>query len=197
MKTWADFQDDYLFDVAGCSLFLAERAIRHAAREFCEKSLAHRIVLDPVSTVSGISTYDYDPASSLEVVKVLSATLDGQDIDLLLQGVDANEYGLVGLSPVEFTLQPAPSAGQRVVVTAIVKPSNTASGIEDRLFASHAEAIAQGAKARLYALAEQPFSNMEQAGLNRALFDAAINTARTSAAKGYSRAPLRVAPSFM
>lgn len=197
MATWSQFAGDYLFEVTGCSTFQAERALRHAAREFCERTLAHRLVLDSIPTVAGVSSYDYDPASNLEVVKLLSATLDGQDMELLDPSADLYRRGIKGLSPFEFMLQPAPSAGQSVLVTAAVKPSSTASTIESRLYESHAMSIAAGAKAILFSQSDQPYSNMEQALKNRAQFESDIGSIAAKAAQGFSRAPLRTVASFM
>ena len=197
MKSWADFQEHYLFDVHGCTYAVAERAVRNAAREFCERTGVLRTSLDPVVTHGAISIYPFDAASQMEVVKVLSASLDGQELALLLPDeAGSGARGLVVLNPAEFLLQPVPATGQKVLVTATLTPSLKATGIDDLVYARHAEAIAQGAKARLYDMAEQPFSNPERAAKARENFEEAVGKCARDASKGYSRAPQRTVPSF-
>lgn len=197
MKTWDQFQTHYLFDVHGCTYALAERAVRDAAREFCERTGVHRASLDAIVTNAAIGVYPFDAESRYEVAKVLKATIDGQPLAVLLPDAGENERGLIVLDSTEFLLQPQPATGSSVVVTAELMPASTATGIDDQIYASHGRMIAQGAKAILYAMGEQPFSNMEQAGVCRSIFESEIARVRAKVAAGYSRAPLRVVPSFV
>ena len=198
MKTWMDLYDYYLPDVPGCPYATGAQALRIAAQEFCERTSAWRVTMDPVLTVAGISIYEFDISSNFEVVKVMSAKLDGHPIDSLLHDqVGTPARGIAVLNGREFALQPAPAAGQRLEIVAVLKPSNTSVGIEDFLYAAHARAIAKGAKAELFGMAKQGFTDLTAADRARAEFEEAIGRAKTQAAQAYSNAPLRTKPSFL
>ena len=198
MKTWADIADYYLGDVPGCPIAVAERALRMAAQEFCERTKVWRVNMDAMLTVAGVSAYEFDITTEQEVAKLEAAKLDGQDINILLHDdQDGLKPGVIALNGRELYLQPAPAAGQELALRVTMKPSNTSRGIEDHIYADHARAIAQGAKAELFAMANQPFSNLEHAGVQRALFESAITHAKLKAAKSYSAAPLRTDAHFM
>lgn len=197
-KLWVQLHDYYLSDVPGCSYVTAANALRMAAQEFCERSKVWRVTMDPVLTVADISIYDFDITTEQEISKIMSVKLDDQPIAMLLHDQAGNgQIGMISLNQREFFLQPVPAAGQSLEIKAVLKPSNESTGIEDFIYAAHAEAIAQGAKARLFGLANQPFTNPKAAMDARSAFETAIAQAIIKSAKAYSGAPLRTAPSFM
>jgi hypothetical protein len=199
MKDWLSFHDYYLADIPGCTYFAAANQIRMAAQEFCKRSKAWRATLDPVKTVAKDNyIYDFDRTREIEVVKLLSATLDGHPLDPLLPDQDdGRQRGILALNGREFVLFPTPAAGLNVVAKAILAPSNTATGIDDKLYAEYAEAIAFGAKYRLFNTENKPYSNPQAAANNFDLFETAIGRATIRAAKAYSSAPLRTSASFL
>jgi hypothetical protein len=96
----------------------------------------------------------------------------------------------------EFTLAPAPPAGQRIVLFAAVEPSNTASGIDKAIADKYAKVLAMGARADLYAQTGKPYSNPAAALEQRAAFELEISEAKSAVGSGYSSAPVRVAAQF-
>lgn len=190
MKTWMDLFDNYLSDVSGVTFAAASRALREAAQEFCERTKVWRVAMDPVMTVAGSSIYDFDLTADQELVRFTRVKLGGHDIAGLLHDQEGDRtQGLIALTPREFMLQPAPDPGLKVEITAVLKPSNTARGIEDILYAHHAKAIACGARAKLV--------EGEPAMIARAEFETAIGRTRIQVATAYGTAPLRTKPSFM
>lgn len=198
MKTWDAFDFAYLHEVQGCTYLTAANALRMAAQEFCERTKCWRATMGAVAMATGTSVYDFGLASDRALVKLLSAKLAGQDIALLLHDqLDGCTPGICALDGSQFAVQPVPLTGQSMVIKAVLKPSNAATGVEDDLFSQYAEAIAKGAKARLFAMANQPFSNPGAAIAARAEFEAAISTTIIRVAKAFSSAPLRTQASFM
>lgn len=196
MKTWEQFYDYYLRDLPGCSSFAAENELRKAAQDFCQRSLIWRVTMDTM-TLTTADTYDFDITSQQEVAKLLSARLNGQKIDpLTMEQLDDEERGICAISPREFQLSPSPSAGDELILKVALYPSATATGVEDFIYAAHAESIAYGAKARLRMIQGKQYSNPDQAATDEARFERAISKAHMSAAKGYSRAPMRTKASF-
>lgn len=199
MKTWMNFYDYYLRDLPGCSSFAAESELRKAAQEYCRKTQIWRVTFDPMFMVTGVDTYEFDITTSQEVHKLLSAKLDGQPITPMLPDSDG-EFAVRGIKPLsgrEFQMFPTPSDGQILVIKAVMYPSNTATGVEDFIYADHAEAIAQGAKARLKAISDKPYSDPAGAAVAEAKFNDAIGNAAFRSAQGFSRAPLRTRASFI
>lgn len=197
-KLWSDLQDYYLNDVPGCSQFTAANALRMAAQEFCARTKAWRVTFSAVNTVSGTSVYSFPITSEQEVAKVISAKLAGQDVfPLLHDQAGGRDFGIITLNELEFMLQPTPAAVQALVIKAVLKPSNASTGIEDHLYAAYARAIARGAKAELFGMVNQPFSNPVGAIANKSAFEDDIGRAKIQVAKAYSSAPLRTTASFM
>lgn len=195
---WADMQDILLAEVPGCSSLSAANALRLAAQRFCEGSHAWRAQLDPLYTAEDVDTYDFNISLEQEVVKVAVAKLDGRKLTpLLYEHWDGQTPGIVVLNQREFQLQPTPAAGLTLEVTAVLKPSNTAVGIEDFLYAMHKDTLNHGAKAELFGMKNQPFTDLMAAADERALFDVMVGRAQTRAAQAYSSAPLRVKASFL
>lgn len=197
MKAWDTFYDHYLADIDGCTFFAAANELRQAAREFCSRSHAWRVELDPVQTITDVSRYEFDRTAQMEVVKLMSAKLGGQKIEPILYDADPTQRGIVALSPMEFELRPAPPAGLVVALVAICQPGQEATGVDDVLYAMYAREIAYGARAKLFARANKTYSNAALADKFERMFDESIARARTKAAKSYSSAPLRTAASFM
>lgn len=198
MKTWADFHDQYLSDVPGCTYFAAQNELRHAARDFCERTQAWRVTMDPIVTVADVSLYDVDRTSQTELVKLISAKLDGQKLHVMLPD-EEDEYGATGIQMVnerQFALYPTPADGLNAVLKAVLKPSLEASGVDNLLYAMYAKEISYGAKARLMGETSKPYSNPMGAAQNEAWFESAVARIHIKVIKAHSRAPLRVRASF-
>lgn len=194
---WADMQDALLAQVPGCSVHTATDALRLAAQRFCERTRAWRSTMDPLYTASGIDTYDFNISLEQEVVQVVKVKLDGQEIDTLLPEEEGtSRRGLLALNQRQFLLQPVPAADQSLVVTAILKPSNTASGVEDFLYAMYSDALGHGAREILFGMKNQPFNDLAAESDEKAAFDRLVAQAKIKVAKGYSARPLVTRPQF-
>lgn len=194
--SFADVYDQYLNDVPGCTYPVAANALRIAAQVFCERTRAWTLDLDPIITRANAQDYEIDLPGDIDIVKVISATIDGQDLPI----VPASRAGgagrcLVVRGPFDVTLHPAPAKGQRIVIHAAVAPSNTAASIEKQIFRKYLRIIAHGAKAELFSMKNQPFSNALAAIDERQQFDAGIN--QTIGGLSRQSGPPRVVASFM
>jgi hypothetical protein len=198
VKLWFELHDYYLSDVPGCTYAAAANALRMAAQEFCEQTQVWRVTLADVTTLANTPAYNFPVTAEQEVCKLLEAKLGEQRLPLLLHDqLGNNQIGICNVDQRQFQLQPTPAAGLKVSIKAVLKPSNIATGIDDLLYSFHARAIAQGAKAELFAMVNQPFSNPGAAEQARDRFENMMAIAKINAAKGYSSAPLRTQPSFM
>lgn len=197
MKTWADLADDVLDDVPGCSQATAAKALRRAAQILCERALAWRVVLADQMTVAGTSDYALALPAESKLVKLVRARVDGQPVNLLLDGQDDGYKGVRALDLRNWRVLPVPDGVLAVSLTVALEPADTASGLDDGLAADYGLLIARGAKAELLALAGQPFSNPALAQELRGQFDDEVARVKLSVTRAYGAAPLRVVPSFM
>lgn len=192
MTPFASLYDDYLNDVPNCSFALAGRAVRRAAQEFCERTRAWRVALTAQSTTKGVTDYLFNVDAGQMIVRTLKATIDGHEVVLLrpdraLPGA----RGIVVHNEREYSIYPAPAAGQQVVFFCAVAPSNTATGIDDNVYAKYARAIAMAAKAELFGMHKQPFSDRDAAFDERSKFEVEITRVVSAVGANYNSAPLR------
>lgn len=198
MTPWTQLYDYYLNDVPGCTFTLATRALRMAAQEFCERTRAWKVYLPEQVAVAGQAEYQFAPGLDQRIVRTISAKIDGRDVDLLTPDqARPGAHGIVVHDERRFTVYPALAAGQKIVFYCAVAPSNTATSIDDALYDRYARAIAIGAKAELFGMKRQPFSDADATLDERAKFEVEIMKAITNVAHHSSSAPLRVKGSFM
>lgn len=204
MKAFSQFYDDLLPLVTGCPTAMADHALKRAVREWCDRTLCWRDWLADVTTLADENNYDFEVQATQEVVQVLRATLDGAEVDVLSpDNLPTNwrtadwcdRAAIVTTDGVSFTLVPMPSAGQTVAVEVALRPSDTATTVEDFIHARYCAQIAKGAAARLHAMPGKPYTY--PASTARAEFESDIARVASEVAHAFSRTPLRVRASFL
>lgn len=204
MRTWDKFYPLVLPWSAGAFEGSVDDALRQAAIEFCQYTLAWQRMLPDIVTQAGVASYALPLGVDDAVAKVLALSIGGtpgqllapQQLDHLdrIQGSPVAGYTADG---VELTLHPVPAqSGSVVSVRAALKPSQSAAGVDDVLHEQHAEAIAAGALKRLCQQPGRPYSNPGLAAANAEAFEAAKRAARLSAFKGRARTTLRAKPVY-
>lgn len=204
MKLWAEFYDTLLPDVPGCNTAMANVALRHAAREFCERTRAWDEWRGPQLTVATSIQYDFDISAGEEVVKLLGATLAGNDLDVRSVNDMPNNWrtypgctsGILTQDRRTFCVIPQRAAGLEIRTRVALKPSNKGTGVSGELFAHYLEDICVGAKARLHASIKKPYSDKETAAECRADFNLRMAKVARAVEKSFSRVPRRVIPNF-
>ena len=176
--------------VAGCSDTLAENAIRSAAIEFCERTSAYQLELEPITTISNIYEYDLEPPTGTTVHKILWVTHDGQDLEpltttLLEQRVPRwrTDNGL----PVYFVkptasliwLVPIPIAQlvNSTIIRVVLKPTHTSTMSDESIMDEYRDAIVNGALFRLLRIPGKDWSDLQGAQLYSSLFESVVITA--------------------
>ncbi|MCY1167131.1 hypothetical protein D9M73_70880 [compost metagenome] len=200
MKAWSEFYDSLLPDLPGCTPTMANVALRHAAREFCSKTLAWNEWRGPQDTSATSIEYDFDVASTEDVVKLLGATLAGNDLLVLAQNdlpldwttAPGCRSGIVTIDRRSFFVLPQRDAGLAIRTWIALQPSKKGLGVPDALFAQYEEDICAGAKARLMLSPKKPYSDTGLAGVHRLDFDQRIARATRAVEKSFSRVPRRV-----
>lgn len=210
MKLWSDFFESVIPYVPGCPSITAEIAIKNTVIEFCEKTLILQRDHDPVTVTAGINDYDLDPPTGYLVTKIMKAWYE--NIPLVPAAPD--EIGSVSAynalakdaeGPGQprwifqkeervFSLLPVPANNSVNAVTMRValKPSRSATGVEDVIYEDYMETIGAGARSRLFMIPNTLHFNPQMAGVNKMQFDQGVNVARQRANRGHTRSNLSV-----
>ncbi|VTU38268.1 hypothetical protein H4CHR_04381 [Variovorax sp. PBS-H4] len=150
MKAWSNFLRDVRIHVPGTAEPLAEHAVLRAAQEFCRETRAWVVELEPTNTQEGVLTYDLELEQATELVRLESATLNGEAYPVWRPGERAGSgryvYTPDGRS---IAFSEAVGAGLPLVIRCAVTPGEGATGIDDVLFARYVKTIALGAVAEL------------------------------------------------
>jgi hypothetical protein len=198
-------------DVPGVLQALALNAIRQAAIEFCEKSLAWNHEHDAVTVVANVNLYDYSKPANTVVVRPLQAWINklepiafktpGQLSELLgdWRAAKGSPSFITQVRPSQFYLAPMPNRTIPLGLTLriAVKPSRASTGLETYLYEDYLDAITAGAKARLFAMNKKPWANPGLAAECRADFDTKTREARDRVSRGYGPAKHRARPQFL
>lgn len=204
VNTWADFYNEVMPDVPGCPTPLADNAIKNAAIEFCERSMAWRINSAPIDLTAAVPIYTLNnPAGSI-VVDIMDALVSGLQIkakshdqlnalyqDWRNETGDAAYYHRPTPSTIRIVPTPTVTTVGALVLSMALKPSRAATGIDSELFEQYMEVIAAGAKYRLMIMQKKPWSDPSRAGVQQVTFNNGIAAASLDTAMGRSRAPIR------
>jgi len=181
---WADIHPLILPDVPGCPTPTVDTALAATAADFCARTHVWRETLDFDYAISGIP--DYDITGTAVIESVLWATLAGDDLkhidpryldkSKLTDEGKPNAFWVVNDTAIR--LFPIPDAKYRLDVTVALKPSRTATGIEDWIYESYVEPIVSGAIWRLARTPGKAWSNPEIAMYHHRLFEQGITNAR-------------------
>lgn len=165
MKPWLNFFPDVLPDVPPDTPEpTVEHALLRAAQDFCQRTRAWRLDLDPFTTQDAVTEYDLELEPQSELVRIESATLNGFPLTVWRVGDAACGQFLSCADGKTLRLNRPMSADGVIVVTACLKPGNTASGVDDALFDRYVTTIALGAVARLNADAGKRTDFEDQCG---------------------------------
>jgi hypothetical protein len=200
MKLWNAFYDLVVPDLPGCPLVVVEAALRRAAIAFCEQSLVWKAEHDEIDVVSGTADYAFVPPSGAVVHAIDYAEFDGEEIESHAGRTDIEiedwrnetgtpEYVLGGAT--SLLLVPEPDVDGTLTLTVILKPTPTATGVEDFIFNEYRETIVHGALARLMQSPRKPYTDAALSVMHQQQFAIGAGQAGNRVARDYTRAPLR------
>jgi hypothetical protein len=201
MRTWDVFFPDVLPDVLGCPEPTIERHLQRAAVRFCAESRCWREDLDRITTRAGRATYDLPWPDQAEGVELIGAALDGRDIALEVTdgttladrraGNTGRDRVLSDDGLVTITVMPTPGEGQELRLAAILRPTEAATGLPDRIADRYRTAIAAGALSTLLILNKAAWANPALAQVKAGEFQDAIDATRQKVWKAHTNARRR------
>lgn len=190
MTAWASFYSRVLPYVPGCPAPQVDLALVDAAREFCKRTRAWVNQAAAQEGTGSQQAYNFVFPSESELVEVLRATVAGEDMAILSsrempadwQEASPETDTLVDAIVVNnlntaFRVYPPPASGDDIVIYQALQPTLAATGVGDIIYTEYAEAMASGAKYRLMAMPNKPWTNMDFAPFERAAFEDGIRMA--------------------
>lgn len=204
MKTLTQFYPFVEPEVMGCPYPLIDHHLRLAIREFCDRTKVWQEWADAVTLDGTTNTLDADVASGQDLVSVLRAILNDEDIEVFAEADLPADWqkttpsvlqdALVLFGEAQFMLFPMPTSGDVLRVQQAVQPSLTATSVGDVLFTKYADDVAAGCKARLMAMLQQAWGNEKQAGYYARRFDQACRDTANVAAMSKSSRRMKPCP---
>lgn len=169
------FLSRLLPSVPGCSEPLALQALRDTAIDFCDKTHVVRVVTAASALVAGQLNYQVGVPASQRLARIHKAWLGDTELayapPTLVSALRAyrDTTAPAGQRPRffresatgEVAVFPMPGAGVTEELTFLVAtmPSRSALEVDEVLYEDWAEAIVAGARARLHAVPDTPFSS--------------------------------------
>lgn len=185
-------------DVPTCPDDVLENACRNAAIEFCEKALVLQFEQDALSSIADEGEYDFEPPPNTVVCAIEQAFYDGNEIfpkhiSELTKEIspdwrdETNTPRFVTqLSETSFRIVPKPSEAVEDGIKLIVnlKPTRSSEKVDNVLYEKYLDAIAAGAKKRLFLMKGRPWSDPAMATYYETDFRRHIQAARNHMVKG-------------
>lgn len=190
-RPWSYWLPEVLPHARGCPSAVAIGEIRMAARAFFEGSRVWEVetALVPVAADQAEVTLELD--ASLAPVRVREVRLDDRELHQLMADQVEDWFGaqwrtasgapsaFVALSAASVRLYPIPAVpavdGARARMA--VMPAEASEGLPDDLGGRWRDAITAGARARVLAYPNAPWSNMDLAGVYGTAFQTLIDRA--------------------
>lgn len=199
---WTDFQPFVMPYVVGCPTPILVHHARLVSIDWCRKTLAYTVDLDPVLT-DGTETVEMEPESKTQIVKVMTVAVAGKDWELVeprrgQQFVRSQHPGDFcftrdNRSLAVYGVQPA---GTEVVVTAALMPDMLrGTGLSDDLASQYADDIAKGIIASIMRL--PAFADPGGAVMHQAMYESRRTTIAAKISRGLAAAKLRNPVSFI
>ena len=181
-----------------------------AVQTFCDETWIYTGDLAAISSVANQAAYTLVPSVGTEVVAIKTLSYDGSR----LQPTSENELdGLYATSdwrvrtgtPLYFyqtadtgmvSLFPAPEAAVvgAIRINAALRPAATATTVPDFLYTDWKDAIAAGAKFRLFMMSSSAWGDTTKAAIFSQQFQQEVNRAKALIAKGFGNRRMFVRP---
>jgi hypothetical protein len=206
MKALSAFYPRILPYLPGCSEPLASQVLLNSAIEFCENSLVLRQNLDTFTTTAGVSQYDLAPPSSQhDINRVMGVTLDGMELRPGMAEIVRNDLPTDNAKPRAFytdrtdsvftlRLTPPPDDAYSVIVAVTLRPTRSATLLDDDLYNIWIDPIVSGAIARAMLVPDQTFTNPAQADYLLRSAAKQTNSSRIESTYGLVRGSMSVRP---
>lgn len=192
-KVWADFLPLVKPHIPGCPDITLKTYLAIVSSDFFAQTHIWRDDISPIITASGIVEYDLDAEVLVEAVTsviVDKTALQQTDMRLI---PDDRRYDTG--RPTHYWIQsdtairlfPIPDDRITLRLTGVLKPSRDATGVEDWIYETWADAIVCGTIARLAAIPGKEWTDINLAEYNKKQYQQALANARIRDTRGVAR----------
>jgi hypothetical protein len=198
-KTWANFLPYVQPHVPGCPEIVVNTHLQEAAAEFIGRSELWRFDIESDFTSKNTSDYEIDVPNGAVLENILTLFVDGSaakrvsDRHYQASNTNANSapssFSIYQDNQIRFF--PTPDRKYTFEGVGVLKPSLSATGVEDFIFETHGRSIACGAIWRLAIIPGKEWSNPEVAMYYKSEFYKHMDAAR---GRDTRRVNLRIAP---
>lgn len=210
MKPLSAFRSRVSVHVAGCSDPMIDQAVLDTCFDFCDKSLIVKRMVDSFLTTPSVMEYDVSGDSQQSVCNIQRVWCDDKELTPLTEDALKTPYGFVSsipgqtlntstprffneTSPGLLAFFPPPDKAYTINVRVALRPTRSATMVEDQLFDEWMDAIIAGALSRLFMIPGE-FASPGLAKVYKDRYEADIDTAQLQAHRGSTRAQSRVIP---
>jgi hypothetical protein len=178
---------DILPMVQGCPDPLIINAIRAAVIEFCEKTGAYQVELEPITTISGTYEYDLEAPTGYNVHKIVWLTYEGNDLETSTPTLVEQNYSnwrastgtpevYVKASQNLFQLIPVPDStrASSVRLRAQLKPNRASTSCDSAILDDYRDAIVNGALFRILRIPSRDWSDLQASILYSKLYQEGV-----------------------
>jgi hypothetical protein len=187
---------EVLATAPNCPMPTVVRNIRNAARELCERARCWRVTVENEPVLPGNAQFDFFVPPDTVLVSPVSLTLNGcplRPASLAELNEEWHEWETQIGAPVRYLrstedvnsirLVPIP---EREYTTGVhgeiaVKPSRTATAIDEIILDRYGTALVQGALAHLLSISGTTWFSPQLAMAHKVMFDQAVDAARSYA----------------
>ena len=209
MIAWTQFLPQVAMRAPDCPQLVMVEAIRRAAIEFCDESLALR-EWQEYMVAPNEREVEFEQSEWHDVAQIMAAELqDGRPIDVITPEDATRKYpgwratrtgnieALTQISPSAFVPIACPAASAVLVrLEVALRPVQGAEQAHESLYSNWRTAIEAGALAGLLDIPKKPWTNEAKAGVYAMSFESAKHDARLDAQKAFGRARLRTRTRF-
>ncbi len=204
MRPVSDFLPRLLPHLPGCSDALASQALVDSAIDFCTNAMVLRERLPASQTTPGVSQYDSNPSPFHRVSRITKVWVAEREI----MSIPAQSVGVDSATPqtpqffyitreggdILVNLTPVPDRVYPLQVEAVMRPARGTDSLDDGLFDIWMEPVVEGAKARLMAIPDQPFTNPSAAAMAARTAFTLTQKARADGSYGRVLGGIRISP---
>lgn len=185
----------------------ALKAIRDTLIDFCERTQIWRYSPAAVNSVAGTAEYALTVPAETALSDILWAEYNGEAPPLLPKSIaeldalfpngwrseegEVDFYYLTLEGKIRLALTPSSGVTGAIKTEVSLKPTATATSVDDFLYTEWRREIGCGARAMLMGQADKPWSNAKQAVKEQADYMEAVGEGGYTADRSGTRAPIR------
>lgn len=186
---WSDLYNRIRSHLPGCPDPLIEVHLRETAIRFCRETKIWEETIEEIYPLEGVTRYKLNLPEETRAISLLSAIQGKSESD---EGESLwpsiNVFGLL-----TFDEQPPTDKG-KIEIRLILRPSDDATGMPDRIGSDYDTALIHGCIATLQSMPKKDWSNPSMVPFHHNIYTARVNDANIDRATGNNEEVLRVKP---